>query len=73
MLACVHSQAIAHRSGTLRHQTRSQQKQKSENLSIFAFRTPSSCSGNALCARTSLFWDYGLLVVEQKCRIANFG
>ena len=38
---------------------------------VFAFRTPSGCFGNALCASTGRFLYSGLVVVEQKCRIAK--
>ncbi len=42
-------------------------QKKREELSFFSFSTPSGCSGNALCARTSRFYTYGLVIFEHKC------
>ena len=44
---------------------------KEDNLSIVFFCTPSGCSCKPLCARTARFSYSGLVVVEQKCRIAK--
>jgi hypothetical protein len=45
-------------------------KTKKEDFRL-PFRTPSGCFGNALCASTGRFLYSGLVVVEQKCRIAK--
>ena len=38
---------------------------------VLLFCTPSCCSYYALRAKTARFLEYGLVVVEQKCRIAK--
>ena len=45
-------------------------QQKKRRTFILLFCTP-DCSYNTLCANTARFYTYGLVMVEQKCRIVK--
>ena len=69
VLVCLHPPNLPEREAHLGFEP-SRHKKKRRTL-VLLFCTPSGCFGNALCARTARFSHSGLVVVEQKCRIAK--